>query len=102
MTAREAVSANADVQVSKALFSANPIAQAHGASSGFAKAVWADGKLVGMAAIGHGASQLVTAAQLLVLGGHTPDSLHGFMFAHPTLDEVLKSALTAPRQPFTA
>jgi dihydrolipoamide dehydrogenase len=49
-----------------------------------------------MAAIGHGASHLVTAAQLLVKEGHTADSLEGLMFAHPTLDEILETALTAP------
>lgn len=101
-TAREAVTSGAAVSVSKAPFSANPIAQAHGASGGFAKAVWQDGSLVGMAAVGHGASHLVTAAELLVLHNVTVSSLHAFMFAHPTLDEVLKNALTAPREAIVA
>ncbi|SBW07155.1 Pyridine nucleotide-disulfide oxidoreductase [uncultured delta proteobacterium] len=98
-TAREALAEGRRVEVSVAPMSMNPIAQAHGSSAGFAKAVWADGELAGMAAVGYGASHLVTAAQLLVLGRHTPESLHAFMFCHPTLDEILKSALTAPRTP---
>lgn len=98
-TAKEALAEGRRVEISAAPMSMNPIAQAHGSSAGFAKAVWADGELAGMAAVGYGASHLVTAAQLLVLGRHTPESLHAFMFCHPTLDEILKSALTAPRTP---
>ena len=94
-TAKEAVQAGGNVSVSSAPFSVNPIAQAHGSSVGLAKAVWENDRLVGMAALGHNASHLVSAAQLLVLHGHTPESLHTFMFAHPTLDEILKSALLA-------
>lgn len=101
-TAKEVAAQGGKPFVSKAPLSGNPIAQAHGLSAGFAKAVWDGGKLAGMAAVGHSVSQLVSAAQLLVLHGHTPESLHGFMFCHPTLDEILKSALTAPQTPFTA
>lgn len=97
-TAREAAAAGGKVSVSKAPFTVNPIAQAHASTVGFVKAVWDEDVLVGMAAVGHNVSHLVTAAQLLVLRGVTPHSLHDFMFAHPTLDEILKSALTAPRE----
>lgn len=94
-TVREAAQTGAGVSVSSVPFTVNPIAQAYGSTAGLAKAVWEGEKLVGMAALGHNASHLVTAAQLLVLHGHTPESLHGFMFAHPTLDEILKSAVLA-------
>lgn len=99
-TAANAIGEGESVSISVVPFSVNPIAQAHASSAGFAKAVWAGERLVGMAAVGHGASHLVTAAQLLVLHGHTPESLHAFMFAHPTLDEILKSALLAVKTPF--
>ncbi len=98
-TAGEALAEGRRVAVSAAPMSLNPIAQAHGSSAGFAKAVWADGELAGMAAVGYGASHLVTAAQLLVLGRHTPESLHAFMFCHPTLDEILRTALLAQKTP---
>lgn len=97
-TVREVTAARGTPFVSKAPFAVNPIAQAHAASAGFAKAVWDGDVLVGMAAVGHNASHLVTAAELLVLHGVTQHSLHAFMFAHPTLDEVLKSALLAPKE----
>ena len=99
-TAREAASSGGAVFISKAPFSVNPIAQAHGASSGFVKAVWEGDILVGMAAVGHGAAHLVTLAQLLVLHNVTEESLHAFMFAHPTLDEIVKSALIAPKEKY--
>jgi dihydrolipoamide dehydrogenase len=53
-----------------------------------------------MAAVGHHTAHLVTAAQLLVLESHTPDTLHRFMFCHPTLDEILRAAITARKIPF--
>ena len=99
-TAKEAAHAGAGISVSSVPFTVNPIAQAHGSTAGLAKAVWEGETLVGMAALGHNASHLVTAAQLLVLHGHTPETLHGFMFAHPTLDEILKSAVLGPRSPY--
>jgi dihydrolipoamide dehydrogenase len=96
-TAKEVVASGGQPLVSISPLSLNPIAQAHGAASGLVKAVWDNAALVGMAAIGHSVSHLVTAAQLLVLHGHTPESLRSFMCAHPTLDESLKHALLAPR-----
>lgn len=95
-SAREAAASGAAVSVSRASLVANPIAQAHAETAGFVKAVWEGDSLAGMAAVGHGVSHLVTAAQLLVLGRHEP---HSFMAAHPTLDEALVAALTAERVP---
>ena len=100
-TAKESLAAGKEVFVSKVPFADNPIAQAHAGNTGLCKAVWEGGTLVGMAALGHGASHLVTAAQLLVIGKYTPETLHEFMFAHPTLDELLSAALNAPRTAFT-
>ena len=90
------------VTVGVAPLSANPIAQAHGDITGFVKAVRCNGRLVGMAAVGHGVSHLVTAAQQLVL--HRVDSGHplAFMFAHPSLDESLAAALDAPQKDISA
>lgn len=84
--------------VSTIPLSANAIAQSTGQTVGFVKAVWDGDTLVGMAAIGHGVSHLVTGAQLLVFGAYTQTK--DFMFAHPTLDEALSQALHAPRMPF--
>ncbi|MEG2140696.1 MAG: NAD(P)/FAD-dependent oxidoreductase, partial [Bilophila sp.] len=61
------------------------------------KIVWDGDKIVGIAAIGHGVSHLVTVAQLLIVGNYTPDTLPTVMFAHPTLDEIIPAAIRAPR-----
>lgn len=101
LTARDAA-LEGKVTVGVAPLSANPIAQAHGDITGFVKAVRCNGRLVGMAAVGHGVSHLVTAAQQLVL--HRVDSGHplAFMFAHPSLDESLAAALDAPQKDHSA
>ena len=39
----------------------------------------------------------VTVAQLLMVGGYTPERLHEVMIGHPTLDEIVPAAIRAPR-----
>lgn len=80
------------VSVSQVPLTLNPIAQAAGASGGFVKVVWAGDAIAGIAAIGHGVSHLVTVAQLLMVGGYTPERLHEVMIGHPTLDEIVPAA----------
>ncbi|MDE5833804.1 MAG: NAD(P)/FAD-dependent oxidoreductase [Desulfovibrio sp.] len=76
---------------------ANPIAQAHADPGGFVKAVWLNGRLAGIAAIGGGVSTMVTAAEAFVAGNYTPEKLDRFMIAHPSLDESLAAAIRAER-----
>lgn len=96
-TAKELLEAGKPVEVSHVPLSLNPIAQAHAGTAGMVKAVWSDGRLMGIAAVGHGVSHLITVAQLLIREGYTPERLHEIMFAHPTLDEIIPAALRAPR-----
>lgn len=96
MSLKEAASLG-EAQISRSSFSVNPIAQAHAAPEGFAQAVWLDGRLAGMSAIGEGATQLVTAAELLVAGKYDTEKLERLMIAHPSLDEVLSAAIYAER-----
>lgn len=100
LSARQAAQTGRSVEISVSPFSANPIAQAHAAPEGFAKAVWLDGRLAGMAAIGVGATQLVTAAELLVAGGYDGKKLERLMVAHPSLDETLAGAIYGERKSF--
>lgn len=95
-TAKEALAEGSDIAVSRALLTGNAIAQAGGDASGFVKVVWQKDRMLGIAALGHGVSHLVTAAQLLLLGQYSGEKLHSFMFAHPTLDEALGVAVQAP------
>jgi len=40
-------------------------------------------------------------ALLLIRGGYTAQNLHEVMFAHPTLDEIVPMAITAPKTSVT-
>ena len=96
-TAKGLLAAGKSVSVSQVPLTLNPIAQAAGASGGFVKVVWTGDAIAGIAAIGHGVSHLVTVAQLLMVGGYTPEKLHEVMIGHPTLDEIVPAAIRAPR-----
>jgi len=82
-------------QVSKSPLAANPIAQAHAAPHGFVKAVWSDGKLVGITAVGFNVTHLATQAAIMVQQSWTKHNVKQLIFAHPTLDEALRDALLA-------
>ncbi|WP_300162568.1 FAD-dependent oxidoreductase [Solidesulfovibrio sp.] len=81
--------------VSEAAFVANPIAQAHADTAGFARAVWREGKVVGLTAVGHGASTMGTLATVIVAEGWTRERCEALVFPHPGLDETLRAALLA-------
>lgn len=98
ITERQALAEGGEIAVSSAQLMTNAIAQAGGDACGFVKVVWQHGKIAGIAALGHGVSHLVTVAQLLLLGQYCGERLHHFMFAHPTLDEILHTALEAPQK----
>ncbi|MDY7002327.1 MAG: NAD(P)/FAD-dependent oxidoreductase [Thermodesulfobacteriota bacterium] len=83
------------IQVSKSPLAANPIAQAHAAPHGFVKAVWSEGKLMGVTAVGFNVTHLATQAAIMVKQSWTRDNVKQLIFAHPTLDEALRDALLA-------
>ena len=95
-TAAELEAAGKPIRISRANLGANPISQAHGQAQGLVKAVWSEDILHGVSAVGHGASHLVTLAEIMVRDGWTRETAHEHIFAHPTLDEALRDALTAP------
>jgi len=98
-TENEAFLADFDTTgVSRAQLAANPMAQAHAATQGFVKVVWSGNNVVGVTAVGHDVSRLVTPATMIVQQGWTRDDIHKTIFAHPSLDESLLMALKAERQ----
>ncbi len=97
-TAAELAAQGKTVTVSRANLGANPISQAHGQAQGLVKAAWVGGVVQGISAVGHGASHLVTLAEIMVRDGWTAKTAHEHIFAHPTLDESLRDALTAPQE----
>ncbi len=86
-------------EVSRAQLAANPMAQAHAATQGFVKVVWANGTVAGVTAVGHDVSRLTTAATMIVKQGWTSEDIHSIIFSHPSLDESLLAALKAERTP---
>ncbi|NDV17865.1 FAD-binding protein [Pseudodesulfovibrio sp. JC047] len=89
---------NSTCQTSRAQLAANPMAQAHAATQGFVKVIWSGGKIVGITAVGHDVSRLVTAATIIVQQGWTAEDIHSIIFSHPSLDEALFMALKAERK----
>jgi len=85
-------------EVSKSQLAANPMAQAHAFTQGFVKVVWSAGKVVGITAVGHDVSRLVTASTMIVDQEWTAEDIHKIIFAHPSLDEALLMALKAERK----
>lgn len=83
---------------SRAPLSINAIAQSYGHTQGFVRMIWKDDTLVAVSAVGHGVSHLVTAAALLVAQGIEKNNALPIILAHPTLDELLESAMLAPKE----
>ncbi len=98
-TTAELQKAGRKVEVSSAQLIANPIAQSYGTTHGFVKVLWAENRMVGIAAVGHGVSHLVSVATIMVSRAWRVEDVHGIVWAHPTLDEALGMAATAPRTP---
>lgn len=94
-TPQEAVAQGLDCAVSRAVFAANPVAQAFAAPHGLVKVLWNAGKVIGVSAVGHGALHFVSAAGIMVDQGWTRNQTEEMIFAHPTLDETLRQALLA-------
>jgi dihydrolipoamide dehydrogenase len=97
-TAAELAAQGKTVTVSRANLGANPISQAHGQAQGLVKIAWVDGVVQGVTAVGHGASHLVTLAEIMVRDRWIVEKAHEHIFAHPTLDEALRDALIAPQE----
>jgi dihydrolipoamide dehydrogenase len=81
--------------ISEAPFVANPIAQSHVDTAGFARVVWKDGQVAGITAVGHGASAMGTLATAIVSAAWTREQVERLVFPHPTIEEVLRAALLA-------
>lgn len=95
-TAEELKARGQEVAESKSMLAANAIAQSHGASHGFVKVLWVQGRVAGITALGHGVSHLAGLASVIVGQAWRPEDAEQMIFAHPTLEEALKAALTAP------
>lgn len=87
-----------EARISRAPMAGNAIAQSYGHTQGFARMIWSGDMLRTVSAVGHGVSHLISAAALLVQRGTQKNTSLPIIFAHPTLDEVLESAIVARRE----
>jgi dihydrolipoamide dehydrogenase len=83
------------VAVSRSGLVANPIAQSYGATQGEVKITWMDERVHSVAAWGYGVSHFAPIATAMVREHWQKPEI---LFAHPTLEESLKSALLAPKE----
>lgn len=97
-TLEELKQSGAAPEVSQVMLASNPIAQSHGATQGFVRVIWDDGRVAGVTAVGHDVSRFTLAASMMVQEGWTADTAREVMFPHPTLDESLQEALLAQRK----
>jgi dihydrolipoamide dehydrogenase len=94
----EDLRARPGIECSRSNLIANAIAQGYCATQGFVKVFWEKGRVCGISALGHGVSHLVGVAGVIVSQGWTARDVRRIIWAHPTLDEALEAALTAPRE----
>lgn len=85
----------ATVAVSYCQLVSNPIAQSLGQTQGWIKVTWVNDAVHSVAAWGHGVSHLLATATIIVAQRWDSNRI---IFAHPTLEESLKSALLAKRE----
>ncbi|MDR2124339.1 MAG: NAD(P)/FAD-dependent oxidoreductase [Desulfovibrio sp.] len=97
-TAAELRKKGGDIGISRAVSASNAIAQSLGHTRGCVRMLWEGDELRGVAAYGGGVSHLVTAAALLLKLGVKKNRPLPILFAHPTLDELLESAIFAAKE----
>jgi dihydrolipoamide dehydrogenase len=90
--------ARPDIECSRSNLIANAIAQGHCATQGFVKVFWEKERVCGVSALGYGVSHLAGMAGVIVSQAWTARDVRRIIWAHPTPDEALEAALTAPRE----
>ncbi|MDL2313485.1 FAD-dependent oxidoreductase [Desulfovibrio sp. OttesenSCG-928-C14] len=83
------------VAVSYCQLVSNPIAQSYGTNQGWVKITWVDDRIYSVAAWGHGVSHMLPVATVMVKQHWKSDEI---IFAHPTLEEALKSAVLGRKE----
>lgn len=87
-TEKAAVSEGRQVRVIRSDYSANVMARAELAGSGFVKAVFEGDQMIGATIAGEQAAELIAPLVLAVSSGLTEKQLHSWVIAHPTLSEI--------------
>ena len=94
-TEKELVRLEEPYEVSRTPLAENPMSHSSGQPEGFVKMLWTGSRLRAVCAVGHGVSRLAGASALLVEKGLRRKEPLPVLFAHPTLDEALESAMVS-------
>jgi dihydrolipoamide dehydrogenase len=93
---KEAEAKGIEAKIYKSFFMANGRAVTQEAAEGFAQII-ADAKtdkIIGAQIVGCGAGEMIHIPQMAILAGLTARQLEENIFAHPTMSEAIKDALT--------
>ncbi|QVK20143.1 dihydrolipoyl dehydrogenase [Mycoplasmatota bacterium] len=93
LTRKEAKEKFDSIEVRKGQYSANGKANAMGENTGFIQIILNDGYIVGASIMGYSASTIIHEIALIINSGKRIDEFRDMIFAHPTLSEVLSSAI---------
>ncbi len=91
MTETQARAAGLAVEIVQSLYSANIMARTALAGQGLAKAIFHQGKLIGIAIAGINAAELISSMSLAISGNLNRRQLQSWVIPHPTLSEIFSS-----------
>ncbi|XMB87402.1 dihydrolipoyl dehydrogenase [Mycoplasmatota bacterium WC44] len=93
LTRKEAKDKYTDIVVKKGLYSANGKANAMGEENGFIQIITHNDLIVGASIMGYSASTIIHEIAIIANSGKPLSEFKDMIFAHPTLSEVLSSAI---------
>lgn len=91
LTESQARAAGLNIDIVQSVYSANIMARTELAGQGFAKAIFHQDKLIGIAIAGIHASELISSMSLAVSGNLGPKQMRSWVIPHPTLSEIFSS-----------
>ncbi|MEA2081683.1 MAG: dihydrolipoyl dehydrogenase [Elusimicrobiota bacterium] len=94
MTEKEAADRGIETKVNKSFFAANPKAVIAGETAGFLKIISSQGVIVGAAAVGGEACELIHLLAPAVTHGMKVSDAKDVMYGHPTLSEIVSDTLS--------
>ena len=89
LTERQASEKGLNVETRKVEYAANIMARTELKGNGFVKAIFYEGRLIGVTIIGDDAGELIASMSLVVANGMGTKELKNWIIPHPTLSEIL-------------
>ena len=90
MTEKKAVEKGISFETRQVEYGANIIARAELRGNGFVKALFSEGKIIGVTIAGDDAGELISSMSLAVASGIDRKEMRNWILPHPSLSELLK------------